>query len=42
MRQGEHQLSFEIYVPQLDGKCVEYFMLFDQEGRDLIYKICNQ
>lgn len=42
MRQGEHELSFELYVPQLDGKCIEYFMLFDKEGRDLIYETCNQ
>ena len=38
MMQGEHALSFEIYIKET-GKCVEYFMLFDKEGQDLVYKI---
>jgi len=37
-RQGEHVLSFEFYIKK-EGKCVEYFMLFDKEGQDLISDI---
>lgn len=37
---GEHKLSFEIYI-KTDGKCVEYFMLFDKDGQDLISDICK-
>ena len=36
-----HELrAFEILVP--GKKHVEYFMLFDKEGQDLIYEICNE
>lgn len=36
MTVGNHDHSF---VLTFQGKVIEYFMLFDKDGRDLIYKI---
>jgi hypothetical protein len=40
MTNGDAKHSFRIIVPA-QGKCVEYFMLFDDEGQNMIQEICK-
>ncbi len=38
---GDAKHSFTLFV-ESQKKCVEYFMLLDKEGQDLVYEISNQ
>ena len=41
MTNGDAKHSFRIIVAA-QQKCVEYFMLFDEEGQNLIHEICKE
>lgn len=40
MQSKEHNLGFELHIPAKQHT-VEYFMLFDKAGRDLIMELCK-
>ena len=40
MQSNEHKLGFEFHVPA-KGHTVEFFMLFDEAGHQLIQELCK-